>query len=59
MDYDMKTSRRNLIRSLPACAASAGTVYGQQPGPDGKLPLADFEPKSMLVVPEHKVAKAK
>jgi len=55
----MKHTRRRLMTSIPTVAASMATLSAQQAAPAGKLPLADFEPKSMLVVPEHKVAKAK
>jgi predicted TIM-barrel fold metal-dependent hydrolase len=55
----MKVSRRSLAQSLPALAASAATLSGQQAEAGGKLALADFQPKSMLAVAEHHVAKAK
>lgn len=54
----MKATRRTMITSLPALAAAPG-ASGQQPETAGKLALSDFEPRSMLVVPEHKVARAK
>ncbi|MBI5282170.1 MAG: amidohydrolase family protein [Candidatus Solibacter usitatus] len=47
------------MRSLPAAALPAAVTAAQQPAPAGKLALDDFQPKSMLVVPEHKVAKAR
>lgn len=57
----MKSSRRALLTSLPPLAATADTLSAQSaatPAPC-KLALSDFEPRSMLVVPEHKVAKAR
>ena len=58
----MKTSRRSLIRVgfgfVPI--AGAGPLAAQQGKHlPPKLELLEFEPKSMLVVPEHPVARAK
>ncbi len=55
----MKLSRRNHIAALSGLAGSTAAFSAQPQAAGGNLPLADFEPKSMLVVPEHKVAKAK
>lgn len=48
----MKTSRRAIVTALPALGASAAPGASQ-------LAVSDFQPKSMLVVPEHKVPRAK
>ena len=53
----MRTSRRTILQTaaaLPAARAAAQT----QPPPAG-LPLADWEPKSMLAVPETRITRAK
>ncbi len=55
----MKASRRNFAQSLPALAVSASTASARQADSAGRLALSDFLPKSMLVVPEHKVTRAK
>jgi predicted TIM-barrel fold metal-dependent hydrolase len=55
----MQTARRGFLRSLPALAAAGAPAAAQQAAPAGKLPLDDFQPRSMLVVPEHTVPRAK
>jgi predicted TIM-barrel fold metal-dependent hydrolase len=57
----MKPSRRSLLASLPPLAATQDTLSAQSAARSEpcKLPLADFQPRSMLVAPEHKVAKAR
>lgn len=48
-----------MLAALPAAAGSSGARRGQQTGASGSLALSDFQPRSMLVVPETKVGKAK
>ncbi|NWF83513.1 MAG: amidohydrolase family protein [Bryobacteraceae bacterium] len=55
----MKTSRRQFTRTIPALAAPAAALPAQEAGAGGTLALSDFQPKSMLVVPEHKVPRAR
>lgn len=55
----MKTSRRHFTQAIAALAAPAAAMRAQEVGAGGKLALSDFQPKSMLVVPEHKVPRAK
>ncbi|HVN03299.1 MAG TPA: amidohydrolase family protein [Bryobacteraceae bacterium] len=57
-----KTSRRMFLGGTAGAAALAGQPAAAQPGAKMKpasLALEDFEPKSMLVVPEHPVDRAK
>ena len=64
----MKTNRRNLLAGLgisAAAAAAAAAQQKQQPNPPAKAPkrrpldIADYEPKSMLVVHESRVERAR
>ena len=67
-----KWSRRNLLASMALAAAGPGAIVNawqggsgkREPGREkaftkGKLALEDYEPKSMLHVPETKVSRAR
>jgi predicted TIM-barrel fold metal-dependent hydrolase len=56
-----KSTRRTLLKTssaLPLAAALPAQPPAPKPQPQ-PLALSDFRPKSMLVVPEHKIARAK
>lgn len=65
----MKSSRRNFLASAISAAAAAGACSDPPPGdlqpeaeaeaPQAQMTLGEFEPKSMLVVPENPVQRAK
>lgn len=54
------TTRRTLLKASTVLPLSAALPAQQPPQPaKQQLPLSDFRPKSMLVVPETKIARAK
>src|SRR5579872_1452347 len=55
------TSRRNFLRGVftPALMPAGAAAQSTAPGPAPKIYLNDYQPKSMLVVPEHRIARAK
>lgn len=53
-------TRRNLLKTSAALPLSAALQAQQPPKPEARpLALSDFQPKSMLVVPEHKIERAR
>src|SRR5205085_8143699 len=62
MKSSWNASRRGFLRGLfsPAMLpAAAGQPGGARPEPAPKIYLNEYQPKSMLVVPEHRISRAK
>src|ERR1700733_4673298 len=56
------TSRRGFLQGTGTAALAASPASSQTPAPPPALPklaLEDFQPRSMLVVPEHPIERAK
>ncbi len=54
------STRRSILKASSALPLATAVPAQQPPKPRPQpLALADFQPKSMLVIPEHKIARAK
>ena len=55
----MKSSRRSVFAAGLGLAATPASAQQNSATPRARMDLQEFQPKSMLVVPQHPVAKAK